>query len=353
VLFVVGSALGHVGRLSVPARRLSAMRDVTITFVAPAHGRYTRKVVEDEFEFVPIEIPESARRMPAYEFAGPLEDLLAARAPDLIVHDMCPLRWLSAVRFPSTPRVMVTNFYFTSVVAGRTFQAELFDEVADELGRVRAEKGLPPLRSVFDLYQADRVLLADPAPLLARHGPLPANHRGCGISAWTPDCDLPDELVDADDVLVLAMGSTGHRGLARSTIQQIEQWCGSSTTIYVGSRAGGMRRQGIADAHYAWLPLRKLLARARAVISQGGAGSTYLALAAGVPVVVLPLHNNHRILGEIIEAAGLGVCLPEGTPLEQIAADYDAISRNVRAFAAGLDPRDGADEIAAQIADVL
>ena len=54
-----------------------------------------------------------------------------------------------------------------------------------------------------------------------------------------------------------------------------------------------------------------MLPNAWAVISQGGAGSTYQALAKGIPAIVYPTHRNQAALGQILDRMGVGLLLDD------------------------------------------
>ena len=353
-LFIVGPALGHVGRLGSVAWKLRSVSDVEIVFATPAHARYAHAVLGNDFEIIPIEIGEQAMSMPANEFAIGLEQVFQTVHPDLIVRDLCPLKWMSAVRYPDCPHLNVTNFFLTRHLQEQTLQAMWYAGIASDIRRLRFEKGLAQLESVFDLYEADRVLLADPQPLLKPHGELPNHYRACGACSWSRDGELPDELEHLDDVLLLSMGSTGGGTLDKETIRIIAQRMGCATIVYAGSYPDTMRKRFVADYCYDWLPLKKMLTRTRAVICQGGTGSSYMALEAGVPVIVIPGHRNHQILGELLEKAGVGLCIPsDSKDLDLALSRCENMVANAFSFAAEMKRQDGVSEIVKQIREYL
>ena len=55
-----------------------------------------------------------------------------------------------------------------------------------------------------------------------------------------------------------------------------------------------------------WVPQADVLARAAAVVCHGGAGSTLGALAAGLPLVVVPLFADQPLNASRVAAAGRG-----------------------------------------------
>jgi MGT family glycosyltransferase len=58
-----------------------------------------------------------------------------------------------------------------------------------------------------------------------------------------------------------------------------------------------------------WVPQEAVLRRAALVVCHGGSGTTFGALAAGVPVVICPLFADQPRNGQAVQAAGAGVVL--------------------------------------------
>ena len=58
-----------------------------------------------------------------------------------------------------------------------------------------------------------------------------------------------------------------------------------------------------------WVPQRDVFAQARLVVCHGGSGTTFGALAAGLPLVVCPLFADQSANGRLVERAGAGVVL--------------------------------------------
>ena len=64
-----------------------------------------------------------------------------------------------------------------------------------------------------------------------------------------------------------------------------------------------------ANAHVErWLPHSALLARAACVICHGGMGITQKALAAGVPLCVVPFGRDQFEVAARVAAVGAGTC---------------------------------------------
>ncbi|WP_035799065.1 glycosyltransferase [Kitasatospora mediocidica] len=71
-----------------------------------------------------------------------------------------------------------------------------------------------------------------------------------------------------------------------------------------------------ANVHVeAWVPQADVLGSADLVLCHGGSGTTFGALAAGVPLVVVPLFADQPANGRLVDAAGAGlVVAPSGGP---------------------------------------
>jgi UDP:flavonoid glycosyltransferase YjiC (YdhE family) len=65
-----------------------------------------------------------------------------------------------------------------------------------------------------------------------------------------------------------------------------------------------------------WVPQEDVFGEASLVISHGGSGTLFGALAAGLPQVVLPLFADQFANGRRVEGAGAGLCV-EGSVVNQ------------------------------------
>ena len=104
-----------------------------------------------------------------------------------------------------------------------------------------------------------------------------------------------------------------------------------------------------------WVAQGAVMPHAAAVVSHGGAGSTRLALAAGLPSVVMPSFADQPRNAERLAALGAGIALPDGpaglaTAVRRVLAEpsFAAAARRVQAQIAALPP---VDEAPAALAD--
>jgi len=80
-------------------------------------------------------------------------------------------------------------------------------------------------------------------------------------------------------------------------------------------------RVSVPISYHANLPGSEVLKRSSLAITQGGAGSSYQALGAKVPLGIWPAHRNHQLLGERLTQLGLAFPL-HSRPLETAIDDF-------------------------------
>jgi UDP:flavonoid glycosyltransferase YjiC (YdhE family) len=98
-----------------------------------------------------------------------------------------------------------------------------------------------------------------------------------------------------------------------------------------------------------WVPQRDVLATATAVVCHGGSGTTYGALAAGVPVVAVPRFADQPTNARLVEEAGAGLVAEPEAPriraaLERILAE-PSFSHAARTIAAEMGSAPTIDEL--------
>ncbi|QSX79698.1 glycosyltransferase [Agrilutibacter solisilvae] len=319
VLWVVGPALGHAARALVVARALRDAHGVGSRFIgADRHGFHARLLAP---EFDTIDTGHTPAQFEA--FADAVAAQLVEHRYDALCLDCASVPWRLAIGEPGLPSVYLTNAFLAHATQA-THQDLQWREHGASWNARRQARGLPPLANAAALFEADRVLLADPDWILDVDAALPVHHRLTGACAWAPDGPLPDALAGLRDVALIATGSTG-TPLPAGFPQALARACGARHVVQVDSQ--GVRLDG-RTLDVGVVPLPALLAHCRVALTHGGAGSTWLALAQGVPVLVWPGHHNHRLLGERIQAAGLGLLLdPQGG-----AAQLQAFERRAQAM---------------------
>lgn len=354
IAIVCGPALGHVVRTYRIASCLRELAELDITFVSPRNSARLERLCGDAFTVLNLRT-DLLDPMPGYAaMAARLDDFFAEQSFDALVHDMCPLQWLSAVRFPDCPRINITNGFLTATARADTFQTRRFSREGAVVNELRASRGLAPVANAHALYEADLVLLADPFALASQYGELPPNHKVSGSIALPPESGLPDELAGLDSVLLVSMGSTGRAEIPSGMIAAVKQATQSESVVLVGESSVLPVSDPVIDHTFGWLPIDALLDRTRAVITHGGTGSTYQALMRGKPVYVYPTHRNQALLGECLESLGAGCLLDASNWRDKvIGQDFSAMSRRADDFGRAEAKVDGAVNAAQAIADLV
>ena len=298
---VCGPALGHVSRLSSVCNSLYLGRDdLDIDFIYPGKSLFPGLLLPAQVRRTSIPVSGDNFFERSVAFAKGIDGVFNRNDFDVVVQDGSPLHLFSAVNFPECPRVNVTNAFLTALGNQPTVQDLLFENYKHKINSYRScENGLEEIGSARELYEADKVLLADPAPIsdsLTRH--LPDNYVQCGACYDTADRQ-PIGLPSFADSLILSMGSTGRGTIKDSDLSSLAEFTNSREIVYVGSNGSDYENSHVINRVYEWLPLSPLLRHCSAVVTSGGAGSSYQALAAGCPTLVVPSHQNHVILGKI------------------------------------------------------
>jgi MGT family glycosyltransferase len=224
--------------------------------------------------------------------------------------------------------------------------ARLFDKSLDQLNAARRANGLEPIGSVLENFErADRLLLMTSRAFEYESFTPPPNVRVVGprlddpawVGEWTPPAgDDPLVLVgmsstymDHADVLQRAASALGRlrvRGLVTTGPSIPVEAIDAPANVTVVERA----------------PHREVLRHASAIVTHAGHGTVIKALAAGVPVVALPLGRDQLDNAARVAHHGAGLRLkPKASP-EAIAKalrrvlDEPAFAANAERFAAAI-----------------
>ncbi len=263
--------------------------------------------------------------------------------PTVIVGDMRLTAAISA-RLAGVPYVSVVNGYMTdafdpvellmpgrdkrtlaSFMGGQLYErqkraaARLFRKAA------RAHK-IRDLTSLYDFLSGQRTLIAD----LAEFCPLkelPASFSYIGPLIWDggatfPEPDLLRNRPPDRRLLYVTVGNTGDKALLHFAVDTFAGHPSYDVLMTTGAfidPESVRRAPNITVERF--VPGSMVMRQAEAVIHAGGNGTTYQAMAAGVPALVVPFNNDQRINAWLLLRKGLGKPLsPAGLTGKQVYA---------------------------------
>jgi UDP:flavonoid glycosyltransferase YjiC (YdhE family) len=183
------------------------------------------------------------------------------------------------------------------------------------LNAVRAtiDPRLPAIRSADGLYTRSPLLLYLTAePFEYHRRSWPANVRMVGPCAWEPELPPPAWLDTLSPPVVLVATSSEYQAdaiLAQTAFDALADTEMAVVATLPSNDPGALRVPPNGRAER-FVPHGPILARASVAITHGGMGVTQKALAAGVPVVVVPFGRDQPEVARRVEIAGAGVRLP-------------------------------------------
>ena len=199
--------------------------------------------------------------------------------------------------------------------------------IASYVNPLRAELGLPPVRTIEDVYLAASVVLAYTAePFEYPRSDWPAKVRLVGPGLWEPPADPPAWLDEVRQPFVLVTCSTLFQNDRRLVETVCTAFAGEPFDVAVTT--ADVDPSGLdAPANVrieSFLPHEPLLRRAACVVCHAGMGITQKALAYGVPVVAVPFGRDQPEVARRVEVAGAGIRLPVRTADTRTAAGSGA-----------------------------
>ena len=224
-------------------------------------------------------------------------------------------------------------------VAAKAVDA-VFDHAAlGSLGALRGRYGLSEVHSFDELLRRAPLLLSLTAEGFEYpRGDWPASVRFVGPMNWSPPQPTPAWLAELSDPLALVTCSTERQRDKRLLHVALD-----------GLPAGGISVIGTSAAHdpaafnpppgskvVRFASHDPLLRRAVCVVCHGGLGITQKALAAGVPVVVVPFGRDQMETARRVELAQAGV---------RLSPRRLSPSRLLKAVEAAIELRPGAERV--------
>jgi MGT family glycosyltransferase len=225
---------------------------------------------------------------------------------------------------------------------------------------VRAAVELEPLGAAAETFtRADVMLYMSAEPFEYPRSDWPGTFRLIGPTTWDPPVATPDWLAELDDPLVLVSTSSEFQDDGRLVASALAALRDAAVSVVATTPSADTGRIDVpANARVErFVPHAPLLQRAACVVCHGGMGIAQKALAAGVPVCVVPFGRDQLEVARRVEVAGAGTRLPaRRLDARRLRAAVEAAmemgggARRVQAgFAAAGGARAAADELAALV----
>jgi MGT family glycosyltransferase len=215
-----------------------------------------------------------------------------------------------------------------------------------EANRLRASVGAPPLADNSELWRRAPVFLyftAEPFEYPRRDWP--PSYRLVGPGTWDPPSEELAWLNAVDRPIVLVTCSSEYQGDKRLFATALEALADEDVTVIV--TAAGNDVSGVSVPSNArvesYVPHGPILRRAACVVCHGGMGITQKALAAGVPVCIVPFGRDQ------LEVAGHVKASEAGTVVQPFRLSSSRLRKAVRG---AMERRDGARRVAAAFARI-
>ena len=182
----------------------------------------------------------------------------------------------------------------------------------DVLNGPRRRLGLAPLADPAEAWRAPLYVYFTAEPFEVAGLDLPPSFRLVGPGLWEPEGEARDGLEDLEEPLVLVTASSEFQRDAALIEAALEALRSDDIRVVVSTVAHDPERfQASANARVVrWLPHGQLIRNAACVVCHGGMGITQRALAAGVPVCVVPFGRDQAEVAARVTAAGGGTHVP-------------------------------------------
>jgi MGT family glycosyltransferase len=172
----------------------------------------------------------------------------------------------------------------------------------------RAGAGARPFRRIDELFTSPPLILYMTAePFEYRRSDWPANVVMVGPGNWDPPVETPAWLDQVDRPLVVATTSSEFQDDGRLVRATLDALAGEDLFVVATVPSAEVAGQVPPNARVErFVPHSALLQRAVCAVTHGGAGATQKALAAGVPVCVVPFGRDQLEVARRAEVAGAG-----------------------------------------------
>lgn len=182
------------------------------------------------------------------------------------------------------------------------------------LNEARALAGATPIRDAHDLYtRPPMTFYVTSTAFEYPRSDWPSSFCFTGPLNWDPPAQPPAWLDSLERRVALVTNSSEFQDDGALVETALAGLAGEDLDVVATMPAGVSAGLDIpANAHVEeYVPHSLLLPKAAVAVTHGGMGATQKALAAGVPVVVVPWGRDQAEVGRRAEAAGAGILLPK------------------------------------------
>ncbi len=184
------------------------------------------------------------------------------------------------------------------------------------LNPLRASLGLPPIGSFVEFFTRPPVLFhRSGEPFEYPRQDWPTNHHAIGPGLWAPDAVAPAWLRDLPRPLTLVSVSTEHQDdapIIQAAIAAFADMPGSTLITTAAQDPSAFATPHDRMRLSRFVSHAAIMDHVDLVVTHGGLGTTQRALAAGVPLVVVPWGRDQLETARRVEHCGAGVLLPRG-----------------------------------------
>jgi MGT family glycosyltransferase len=306
---------------------------------------------------------------PAAAFAADVREELEARRPDVMLTELLLFGPQVAAEAAGVPYVVLNPTInvvpapgvppfgqgFLPAVSdadrerdriGGELGMQAWDEALPALNRARAEQDLPPVDHVLDQGRSAALTLVLTSAAFDLVGELPPTVKHVGPRLDDPEWAENWVAPAGDDPLVLVALSSDFQDQA-DLLRRIVAALGELPVRGVVTTGKGIDPDDVAAAPNVQVvrsaPHAEVLREAATVVTHCGHGTTIKALAAGLPIVCLPMGRDQLDVAARVVHRGAGVRL-------EATAEPDEIAGAVREVLDQAGYRDAAQRIAAVIA---
>jgi MGT family glycosyltransferase len=232
----------------------------------------------------------------------------------------------------------------------------IYNRRAPELDAARAELGAPPAgRIERAMLRAPLMLYMTAEPFEYPRSDWPPSVRMVGPGVWDPPAKSPDWLEESSRPLVLVTCSTEYQNDGKLVRAALEGLAGEEVEVMVTT--AGVDPSSFTPPPNArierFMPHRAVLERTACVVCHGGMGITQKALAAGLPVCVVPFGRDQFEVARRVEVADAGTRLPASrlrpdrlrVAVREALTKKTGAERIASAFAAAGGPRAAVDAL--------